>query len=233
MSTGHIPDTIEQFETMGFPGDDPAELENPTTTRGETGVFPPSEPGTSPLSPAGYGGIDGRMLMYAATGVQIRPFTVKEINMNPNPKPPPPGLSIGPRTLKSLRRALRFHEADLDAALQLPPGSYAAAEAGTIRLGGPTVIRLRRMVEAAEDAGNIPTTCRAGPLLRQARIAKGMTQAEVAEKCGWNQARVSRLEMAESPRVGSASKYAAALGLTLEFVRGVMPQTETRENGGP
>lgn len=48
----------------------------------------------------------------------------------------------------------------------------------------------------------------------------GLSQAEVAERMGVTQAAVSQLESAKRPRKATLEKFANALGLSLEQVRG-------------
>jgi transcriptional regulator with XRE-family HTH domain len=55
-----------------------------------------------------------------------------------------------------------------------------------------------------------------GKRIKEVRIAKGMTQAEVAEKSGLKQSQVSMIETGERGlNVKTADKIAHALGVTL------------------
>ena len=60
--------------------------------------------------------------------------------------------------------------------------------------------------------------------LRRLRRALGLTQAEVAEKCGIKQAMVSKLESGDyNPSIGSLFRYVAKIGW--EFNITITPQT--------
>jgi transcriptional regulator with XRE-family HTH domain len=57
-----------------------------------------------------------------------------------------------------------------------------------------------------------------GRHLAESRRAMGLTQAEVAERLGTDQSRVSRIEHEENPRLDTLQSFARALDLELVLV---------------
>lgn len=59
-----------------------------------------------------------------------------------------------------------------------------------------------------------------GANLRQARIAKGLTQEELADRCRMHPTAISKIERGESiPRADTLQKLADVLATTLEALR--------------
>lgn len=72
----------------------------------------------------------------------------------------------------------------------------------------------RSFFQAAEDAARIIN------MLSAERIRRGLTQKQLAERCGMKQAAIARLEAAQSiPRLDTVIKVAEALGLRIEIGR--------------
>lgn len=59
-----------------------------------------------------------------------------------------------------------------------------------------------------------------GNKLRSARKAAGLSQSELAEKCGVPQSNISRYELGKTPFVDDALKIAVSLGVTVETLWG-------------
>ncbi len=53
---------------------------------------------------------------------------------------------------------------------------------------------------------------------RAARLAVGVTQVDLAERLGWEQARVSRFERQTDWKLSTLADYLAALGIEAELV---------------
>lgn len=68
-------------------------------------------------------------------------------------------------------------------------------------------------------------------LIRNARIAKGLTQSELAERLGIDQRTVSNIETGaiKGRRVGVLERYADALGIRLADLYGAVGRAETQE----
>jgi len=139
--------------------------------------------------------------------------------------------SMNPRTIRYLREQLRFAVLDLDAALQVPPGTIAAAEEGKIELDQKTVLRLRHMVNAVAMSGLMPDRRHLGMCIRQARVALGKTQKEVAMGCGMGQAQYARIEQTKNPTHQSVCAIAKALGVPPAWIYGAKPLTDNMDYG--
>jgi predicted transcriptional regulator len=73
--------------------------------------------------------------------------------------------------------------------------------------------------EVAHEYKKLEPEYRLAAALLKARIAKKMTQAQVAEKAGVKQVIIARLESGTAnPTVGTVSKVASVLGKELELV---------------
>jgi predicted transcriptional regulator len=129
-----------------------------------------------------------------------------------------------PQTVSYLRRQLRLNEADLDDQLRVPPGTIAAAEAGTLSLSEPVIMRLRHIIKVAEMANAIPERQHIGMLIRHARVALGLSQQAIAQKIGMTQPTFAKLETAASPRISTLQRIAAAMGIPVDWIlRGNVP----------
>lgn len=53
---------------------------------------------------------------------------------------------------------------------------------------------------------------------RALRLAAGITQAELADRLGWEQARVSRFERQSDWKLSTLAEYLAALGVQAKLV---------------
>jgi DNA-binding XRE family transcriptional regulator len=129
------------------------------------------------------------------------------------------------RTIAYIRQQLRFQAPDLDEVLDLPPGTVAAAEKGETKLEPAVVMKLRHYITLAEQAGNLPQR-HIGMLIRQARVAMGLTQKEVAEKCGMSQTTLSAVERATNPRYSTIQRVADAIGVPWEWILRGKPLNE-------
>jgi len=149
------------------------------------------------------------------------------------PKPPPP---MNAKMLRYFRRNLRFWLGpgiDMDQALMLPPGTYAACEAGERKLPDDANRRLRSIIRTAGAGGSISSAyAHVGRLIRYARESIGMTQRELAARCNLHQGQLSTMELAEHPRESTLDRIAAALGVTKEWIlQGPVPLTDEKETG--
>lgn len=67
----------------------------------------------------------------------------------------------------------------------------------------------------------------------QARLAAGLTQVELAERIGTNQALISRLENGEAnPTLSTLKKLANELGVELKITPAIPPVLEVRPSPG-
>lgn len=77
----------------------------------------------------------------------------------------------------------------------------------------------QELVELKEYAHNLEATARLTQTLFEARRAKNLTQAELAQLVGMNQAEISRLERPNAnPRLSTLLKVTQALGLEFKVV---------------
>ena len=130
-----------------------------------------------------------------------------------------------------LRKQLRFQTADLDKALDVSPGTVAAAEAGTTPLDAGTVLRLRELVRIAERSQQIPESVHIGMLIRQARTSLRKTQKDVAAGAGMSQAQYSLTEKSASPTTRTLYRIAKAMGIPADWIlRGKTPVREDCED---
>lgn len=132
---------------------------------------------------------------------------------------------MSPRTITYIRKQLRFQAPDLDEVIGLPPGTIAAAEKGETKLEPAAVMKLRHYITLVEHTGNLPQR-HIGMLIRQARVAMGLTQKEVAEKCGMSQTTLSAVERATSPRYSTIQRVADAIGVPWDWILRGKPLAE-------
>jgi DNA-binding XRE family transcriptional regulator len=103
-----------------------------------------------------------------------------------------------------------------------------AAEEGRGLLAPEAALRLRHLVKVAETAGNIPERPHLGMLIRQARVAMGRTQTELADSIGIRQSTYARLEQAINPRFATVQRVAAALKIPVQWIlRGEVPLADS------
>lgn len=140
--------------------------------------------------------------------------------------------TMRPQTLAYLRHQLRLTPGDLDIALHIPPGTVAAAEAGKATLTSEVILRLRNMVHIAETAGQLPERMHLGMLIRQARVAMGLTQTELANRIGIRQNTYSAMEGAANVSLTNLRRVAKALEIPADWIlRGTVPLTDILNAG--
>jgi DNA-binding XRE family transcriptional regulator len=140
--------------------------------------------------------------------------------------------TMRPITIKYIRYQLRISARDLDDLIQVPPGTIESAEDGTVQLAPAAIGRLRHQIKLRENAGTIPERPHLGMLIRQARVAMGLTQTEVAARVGLGQSTYARLEQSVSPKLRTVQRIAVALEIPLEWIlRGTVPLTGKMDGG--
>lgn len=133
----------------------------------------------------------------------------------------PEPITMRPETLKYLRRQLRFMAPDLDVRLNLPPGTIDAAEEGKAHLPPKAILELRALVTIAERTLAIPDRRHLGMVIRQARVALGLTQTQVADLAGMARTQYNKLEQQPSVTIPTLNKIAKAMGIpTVWILRG-------------
>lgn len=136
-------------------------------------------------------------------------------------------MPMRPSTLAYIRRNLAVTAEQLDTDLGLPPGTIADAEAGELDLSEPIIMAIRNRIAAREAMGTIPDRLHFGMLIRQARVAMGLSQQAVADKAQINQAAYSRIEGSVNPRFSTVQRVAAAIGIPVDWIlKGNVPLTD-------